>query len=430
MQRFSAPLRLTAAFAFAVFLLSGCDASDPALPAAADGTTAALTQTLNDEEMLAPDVLERTLLSDAPLAEALQAPELDAARFGDRVVGAAFSLTDDANGNAVVGFLRDEDGRLTPAGSYATGGLGSGGLISAATNPVLITPSRTLLLAVNAGSDEVSVFRILKGVRALELLTTVPSNGPSPLSLTISGDIVYVLNAGREGEPGNVSGFRLHPTGTLTPLAGGVRALPAGVMGPPQVGFTPGGRTLMVTDRPSNVLIAYPVRSDGTLGNALVTPSAGVTPFGFDFDAFGRMFVSEANEPDGPVPDGSSVSSYERVDNRVAVLDASVPTNETAACWTRVLGRYAYVTNTASGTITGFRISLDGSLDRLDEDGITAVTGEGSTPLDMGIALRYLYVHNSAFREIGIYRIRANGSLSEVGSVTGLPATAVGVAVF
>ncbi len=427
MQRSFVPLRLAAVLVAVAFLLNGCDSATAPSSADADGAPSALVQTLNDEELLAPDVLERTLLSDAPLAEALQAPELDA-QFLDRIVGAAFSITDDANGNAVVAFLRDEDGRLSPAGTYATGGLGSGGEISGTTNPVLVTPDREYLMAVNAGSDEITLFRIDKAARTLDLIETVPSGGPLPLSLTLSSDLVYVLNGGRPGEPGNVSGFRFSPTGALTPLADGVRALPEGVMAPPQVGFTPGGRSLMVTDRPSNVLVAYAVRSNGTLSRPLVTPSAGVTPFGFDFDVYGRMFVSEANAPDMPVPDGSSLSSYERSDNRVAVIDASVPTNETAACWTRVIGRYAYVTNTASNTVSGFRIALDGSLERLDADGITAVTG--AAPHDMGVALRYLYVHNRDDGTVSAYRIRADGSLTGLGSVAGLPGTAVGVAVF
>ena len=433
MHRSFIRFRLVAVLVGVAFLLNGCDSGDSALPDASDGITdgapVVLARTLNDEELLAPEVLERTILSDAPLAEALRSPELGAP-FRGRVVGAAFSLTDDAAGNVVVAFLRDEEGQLTPAGSYATGGLGSGGNIGEATNPVLLTPSRSHLLAVNAGSDEISVFRVLRGARSLELVGTVASGGPRPLSLTLSGDIVYVLNGGREGEPANVSGFRLRPTGTLTAIDGGVRALPASVMGPPQVGFAPGGRTLTVTDRPSNVLITYEVRANGTLGRSIVTPSVGVTPFGFDFDLYGRLFVSEANAPGGPpgVPDASSLSSYERAGNGLAVIDGAVPTTETEACWTRVIGRYVYVSNTASGTVTGFRIGLDGSLDRLDEDGITAVTG--TTPLDMGIALRYLYVHSQDTREINIFRIGADGGLTEIGEATGLPVTAVGVAVF
>ncbi|MEM1043297.1 MAG: beta-propeller fold lactonase family protein [Bacteroidota bacterium] len=420
------PFRLMAVLFAVALVLNGCDSATD--PADADGAPPTLAQTLNDEEMLAPDVLERTLLSDAPLADALASSELDAARFADRIVGAAFSITDDANGNAVVAFLRDEGGQLSPAGTYATGGTGSGGAIAGSTNPVLVTPSRSFLLAVNAGSDEVSVFRILKEARSLELVGSVPSGGPLPLSLTLSGDLLYVLNGGREGEPGNVSGFRLSPAGTLTPVTGGIRTLPEGVMAPPQLGFAPGGRALLVTDRPSNVLVAYNVRANGTLSGARVTPSAGVTPFGFDFDQYGRLFVSEANAPDGPVPDGSSLSSYERAGNGLAVLDGVVPTNETAACWTRVIGRYAYVTNTASNTVTGFRIGLDGSLTRLDEDGITAATG--AAPHDMGVALRYLYVHNRNDGTVSAYRIRTNGSLSGIGTVGGLPGTAVGVAVF
>jgi 6-phosphogluconolactonase (cycloisomerase 2 family) len=117
------------------------------------------------------------------------------------------------------------------------------------------------------------------------------------------------------------------------------------------------------------------------------------------------------------------VSAYRLGGTRLTVLDAAVPTTETAACWVRVLGDYLYVTNTASGTISGFQIAPGGTLTLLDDDGITATTG--ANPRDLSIALRFVYAQSDG--RLDAYRIREDGSLAEVGSVA-VPATARGVA--
>jgi 6-phosphogluconolactonase (cycloisomerase 2 family) len=94
-------------------------------------------------------------------------------------------------------------------------------------------------------------------------------------------------------------------------------------------------------------------------------------------------------------------------------------------------GRYAYTANTGSGTVTGFRIGHDGTLTLLDEDGVTATTGAGSTPRDMDIALRYLYVHSAASSSIEVYRIEGDGGLTAIpGAASGLPPTSRGVAAY
>ena len=71
----------------------------------------------------------------------------------------------------------------------------------------------------------------------------VSSGGSDPVSIAVSGNLVYVANAGAS-EP-NVTGFYLAPWGALYPLPHSTVALPAG-SGPDDVLFDPTGQKLVV----------------------------------------------------------------------------------------------------------------------------------------------------------------------------------------
>jgi 6-phosphogluconolactonase (cycloisomerase 2 family) len=107
-----------------------------------------------------------------------------------------------------------------------------------------------------------------------------------------------------------------------------------------------------------------------------------------------------------------------------------VATTETAACWIVVTknGRFAYTTNTGSGSISGYRVGHDGALTLLDADGATASTGPG--PIDMALtpSSRLLYSLNSGDGTISGFRVGGDGSLSPIGGASGLPGAATGLA--
>ena len=109
-----------------------------------------------------------------------------------------------------------------------------------------------------------------------------------------------------------------------------------------------------------------------------------------------------------------------------------MPTTQTAACWTAVTpnGRYVYVTNTGSGSISGYRVDFEGAIALLNDDGRTGDTGSGSTPIDVVItdSGRYLYNLNSGTHTIGAFRIQSDGSLTRLPFVGGLPAGTNGLA--
>lgn len=246
-----------------------------------------------------------------------------------------------------------------------------------------------------------------------------------PISVTTHGDLVYVLNAGGDG---NIAGFRLATDGTLSPLAGSIHPLSDSDADPAQIAFSPDGQFLVVTEKANNTIVTYQVGDDGLPSGPIVTTSEGVTPFGFSFGHRNRLFVSEAF---GGGVDASAVSSYELLaDGTLAPITSSLPTTETAACWLVVTGngRYAYTTNTGSASVSGVRIARDGSLSLLDADGDTGQAGNG--PIDAALSRnsRFLYVLNGGDDTLSVFGVAANGSLMPLPGVGGLPAGTNGLA--
>lgn len=341
----------------------------------------------------------------------------------ERSSGAVYTMSNATTGNRILAFERGPGGALTPSGSFATGGLGSGGGLGN-QGALTLSENDRWLLAVNAGSNEVTLFATDED--GLRWLDKVPSGGTQPVSVTIHHSLVYVLNAGSD----NVSGFRLRPHGQLSPLAGSARPLSGLGTGPAQVQFSPDGRVLVVTEKATNLIVTYTVDEDGYLGPPQVQPSHGATPFGFAFGLRRQLLVSEAF---GGAPNASAVSSY-RVDasGTLHLKSPTVATHQTAACWVVVTedGRYAFATNTGSGSISGYGIDHDGTLTLLNADGRTADTGAGGAPTDLALSEngRFLFVLNSAAHSIGTFRIRRNGQLEPVGTIGGLPVGANGLA--
>src|SRR6266480_1725333 len=190
----------------------------------------------------------------ASLETPLEAQRADGAVDGQRAV---YTLTNQAAGNAVAVFDRAADGTLTAAGTIATGGTGTGGGLGS-QGAVALSDDGRRLFAVNAGSNDVSVFDI--GPAGLALASRTASGGTLPISLTVHGDVLYVLNAGGDG---NISGFRVGNDGTLAPLAGSTRPLSGSGVGPAQVSFSSTGAWLVVTEKTTNRLDIYAVGSDG-----------------------------------------------------------------------------------------------------------------------------------------------------------------------
>lgn len=337
------------------------------------------------------------------------------ASSSDNSPGAVYTLTNSPAGNAVVAFDRAADGTLAPQGTFATGGNGSGSALGS-QGAVGLTDDRRQLLAVNAGSNSVSLFSVRPD--GLELEDTAPSGGIGPISVTVHGKLAYVVNAGGSG---NISGFVVEHDG-LTALSGSTQPLGFGSAGPAEISFTPDGLALVVTEKTSSTIDTYAVGVDGRAGAPVVSASSGGTPFGFDFDNRGRLLVSNAT---------GSAASYAVSTAGAAVISGAVPTHQGAPCWlvSSKNGHFAYIANAAAGSISGFSVGADGSLALLDPSGAAAGLGATSHPLDLALGNdgRYLYNLTDGLHTITAFRIAADGSLASVGS-TPVPSGAAGLA--
>lgn len=332
------------------------------------------------------------------------------------VPGAVFTLTNQVGDNAVLVFRRDADGGLEASGSFPTGGSGTGAGLGS-EGAVVLNGDGSLLLAVNAGSNDVSVFKVESS--KLILANRTPSGGVLPVSVTIHKNVVYVLNGGGSG---NISGFTIDPEGNLTPIPGSTRSLSGPNTEPAQVQFSPDGRTLVVTERATNLVDLFRVDASGRANELTSVPSAGGTPFGFDFGRQNVLFVSEA---------AGTASSYVLGSQALSLASGAVSTHQAAPCWAIVTrdGRFGYTGNTGGGTISAFAIASDGTIRLLDPDGASAVVGGPAVDLVVSANSRYLYQlvggNNPTIHE---FRIQPDGRLQPLGIVDGLPAGTRGLA--
>jgi 6-phosphogluconolactonase len=118
------------------------------------------------------------------------APGLASASPAGRGSGHVYSATNAAKGNSLLAFHRDRHGTLVAAGSYTTGGTGTGTALGSGRSVVASANGR-LVLVVNAGSNSVSAFARLFG-SLHRIGSAVGSGGTAPTSVTIHDHLVFV----------------------------------------------------------------------------------------------------------------------------------------------------------------------------------------------------------------------------------------------
>jgi 6-phosphogluconolactonase (cycloisomerase 2 family) len=332
-------------------------------------------------------------------------------------------MTNNADANQVVAFQRNTNGRLENPQAYATGGRGSGGTVDplASQGSLTLSADGAWLFAANAGSGSLSVFHV-KGAQ-LELTDSVATEGSEPNSVAQNGSLVYVLNtAGSSG----VVGFQF-TNGRLVRIPNSLRFLSANAVASGSVAFSPDGQFLIVTEKATNDLDVFKVLSDGSLSQAAtITASVGPGAFSAQFIQKDVALVSET----GPgAPNLSAISSYSVKSNgALTPISSSVPTLGSANCWNVVTpdGRFVYVSNAGSGSISGFAIGNTGALTPLPGT-VLALNPSGSSNIDLAISSdgKFLYTLNAGTGTVGMFAIQtANGTLTDLGTAGDLPAAA------
>lgn len=332
-------------------------------------------------------------------------------------VNRVFVQTNNLAGNQVLVYERADDGTLTLTETADTGGLGGtnegGGTDPLTSQGSLIYDAHhRLLIAVNAGSNTVSVLGLED--HRLCLRQVLASGGIFPVSVTVHGDLLYVLNA---HEAGAITGYRItggefHPIDystrslELTPVTGPAQSLNT----PAQIGFTPDGNHLVITTKGNGSLIdVFTMQPDGRPSDTFTAnPASTPAPFGFTFDDQNHLVVTEAAT--------STLSTYTIYPDGTAKAIASQPNGQQAMCWVAHVAGNFYVTNTNSANLTGFHI---------DPAGTPTVFTEASSreaPIDVAGTSdgKFLYAEVGIPGGIDGYRINPDGTLTQIVTLSGL----------
>lgn len=362
--------------------------------------------------ILTGSVLAAALVASvAPMASA-SPRDHDFRHHGGHRTRAVFVQTDNLAGNSIVRYNRTSTGKLTPAGSYLTGGLGgqlAGAQVDYLASQGSLVRNGDHLYAVNAGSNTITSFKIT--ATGLVREQVINSGGEFPVSIAASGRAVFVLNA-RGG--GSIQGY-LNVGGRLIKIDAWNRQLgfdpdasPEFTSTPAQIRFAPDGHELIVTTKGDGSSIeTFGFSPFGWLAQQpTVTVLAGQVPFGIDFDRSGRLVATEAGT--------NSVATF-RLGRHGGVhqLDQA-PTGQQATCWVAVNGDVAYVSNAGSATVTSYRIGHHGTIMPLQ----TASTDAGTVDAAVSTDGRNLYVQTGAEGNVDEFMINSDGTLTRIGSVT------------
>lgn len=359
-------------------------------------------------------------------ASAYAAPQSDL--FADQaspVVGNAYVDDNTATSNTVAAFHRHANGSLSPipGSPFAVGGAGLGAGL-ASQGAIQLSSDGRYLLAVDAGSNQISVLRLGHNGVPKPVGTPVSSGGSEPVSIAVSRDLVYVANAGA-GET-NVTGFSLNPDGGLSPVPGSTVALPAG-SGPDDVLFDPRGHKLVVNLVNTSTIASFHVRRDGLLVAAPGSPIAaqGPGPFGAEFRPTNpsQLFVSNAHGGEG---NGTVSAFLVAGTGQMAPIGASPFADlQTAPCWVEIShdGQFLFAVNTGSGTISRYAINPDGSLVLL---GSTPFGSAGAGAVDERLSPdgKTLLVNGSKADVIASFAVNGGELTTLASSPTPLPAGA------
>ncbi|MGB6164800.1 MAG: hypothetical protein WCF33_21915 [Pseudonocardiaceae bacterium] len=328
-----------------------------------------------------------------------------------------FVQTNNPVGNQILAYGRAEDGTLTLVETVSTGGNGgrNGGAVVdplSSQDSLRYDAHHGLLIAVNAGSNTLSVLRLEED--RLRLRQVLASGGTFPVSVAIHGDLLYALNAHGAGA---ITGYRiadgkLHPIDgstrslNLTPVTGPMQFLNT----PAQISFTPDGKYLIITTILNGSLIdVFTVGTDGRPSNTFVANPAGTPgPFGFTFDDHGHLVVTDAVT--------STLTTYTIHPDGTVTRIAGQPDGGTAMCWiARAAGNF-YVADSGSRNVTGYHI------DRAGTPTVFTKTETREGPIDLVGTQdgQFLYVEVGGAGGVDGFRIKPDGTLAQIVTLTGL----------
>ncbi len=369
-------------------------------------------------------LLSRMSIPVALLAVAMAGPAVASANSGHDFYRAPEHVYLDGNSagaNTIAGFTRSATGTLIalPGSPFQAGGAGLAGTPS--QDAVKFADHDRYLLAVDAGSNQISVLR----VGSDGSLTPVPgspvaSGGVQPNSIAVNGNLVYVSNIGSP----NYTGFFLTPWGQLRPIPNSTVTLPAGENtgdivinneGTKLVGAVIGGTTAG-----SSFLNSFRVNWDGTLTAAPGSPlqAQGLGAFGSEFSPTNPDQVFVSNAHNGPNLGTVSVFNDSWNGTLSSIGASPFADDQTAPCWIALSndGERLYALNTGTGSVSTYAIAADGTLTLLASTPLTNATGNAITGTDVTVSTddKTLYVNESKNGTVGAFAINSDGTVTQL----------------
>jgi 6-phosphogluconolactonase len=346
------------------------------------------------------------------------APVADAASSAP---GAVYILSNGATSNAIIEYTRAATtGALTPFGEFTTGGLGTGAGL-ASQGALIFDAMANHFFAVNAGDNSISELGLdVDGT--ISLLSNVPSGGTAPISLTLSGTTLYVLNAGTPAAAANITGFTVDPAG-LVPIPGSTQPLSSAQPGPEQISFVQGGAVLVVTEKGADNIDTFVVASGVAAAGTFTSAGTGMAPYGFGVGPDGLIVVSQATADTG-------LSSFSVSPAGAVTTDtAFVADGQLAACWVTIVNGTAYALNAHNSTISAYTITSATGAIALVSTTPSATTGTGPTDIAASPDNAFLYTRNGAGQSITSWPIAAGGTLGTTTTFAGTPSSSSGLVV-
>ena len=337
-------------------------------------------------------------------------------------------LDDNTTGiNTIAGYSRNADGSLTalPGSPFVAGGAGLG--TGLGSQDAIQTADRgRYLLAVDAGSNQISVLRIdhagsLTPVQG----SPFPSGGVEPNSIAVHDGLVYVSNTGAGGT--NYTGFTLSGGGQLRPIAGSTVTLPDG-SGRGDV-LINGDGTKLVGPRVNTSLIdSFTIERDGRLTAAPGSPytAQGVGPFGSQFSPTNpnQLFVDNAHNGTAL----GTVSAYnDSANGTLSPIGASPFADfQTAPCWQVISpdGEYLYALDTGSAEISTYAIAPIGTLTLLSNTPVSATPGVTGTDIALSTDGHTLYLNMAGIHSVAAFAVNGGAVTQLASSPTPTPAGA------
>lgn len=353
------------------------------------------------------------------LASAAAGPASPLARHS---AGTVYVMSNNASANEILVLARQADGALIYQGRVATGGQGY-----TATAPIdplgsqgalQLSADGSFLFAVNAGSNQVSSFRLDAAGWPVPV-SLLDSGGVFPASLALFGPWLYVLN---KGSTGSIQGFEIGAGGRLKPLSGSNRGLGltptdpfAHVPAPEQIGFDATGRQLLITWGGARQFLSFAIDAQGLpAAEAVHNNALEGLPFSFVLSRKGQALVTDAAGGLGSYQVGGDTGLW-------TSISPPVPNFQAATCWVVFDGdATAYTANTGSGTLSAYRVAPNGTVALADSSGVALALGSGAAPTDMAFLPvsggRLLYVLDGGLGRVSVLRASpATAALSVVG---------------